>query len=242
MISTLSSLGFGTGSEQEFIALAEKLATTVTVVPGDPYAVWRSPSGAELWFHVSPDGTEIVGFTPFFAGESAIPLRLTARYTANPDTPHEGCIVAELAPEPGAPGVHPLAFEAVDALRHRDLALPHQGPARIVGFAHQIKAFASAEAFEAARNADLPFAPQSFVPLGLFQDTDTPPSASALVVGRVVRNREAVNEITGQPFHALVVEGLDATYDIVADPNAVEGAIARNGTVEVTCTLFGRLL
>jgi len=242
MISTLSSLGFGTGSEQEFITLAERLATTVPVVPGDPYAVWQSPSGAELWFHVSPDGTEIVGFTPFFAGESRVPVRLTARYPGNANTPHEGIVAAELAPEPGLPGIHPLVYESVDTLRHRTLSLPSEGHARIVGFAHQVKAFASAADFEAARASDLTFAPQSFVPLGLFAGADAPPSAAALIVGRLARHREAVNEITGQPFHALFVEGLDASYDIVADPAAVEGALAAGGTVEVTCTLFGRLL
>jgi hypothetical protein len=242
MISTLSSLGFGTGTEQEFVAVAEKLAATVTVVPGDPYAVWQSSSGAELWFHVSATGSEIVGFTPFFAGESRVPLRLTARIPGPAGNPHEGLIAAELTPAPGLPGIHPLVFEAVDALRHATLVLPREEKACIVAFAHQMKAFASAAEFEQRHANDLSFAPQSFVPLGLFTGADSQPSASALIVGRVARHRQTANEITGQPFHALLVEGLDATYDVVADPQAVEGAIVVGGTVEVTGTLFGRLL
>lgn len=247
MVSTLSTLGFDTGPEAEFVKLAEKLAATVQVTPGNPYAVWRAKSGVELWFHVTADGSEIVGFTPYFKGESRVPVRIATRYPRAGDSTHEGLLVGELTPAAGLPGLHPLVLEAVDFVDTASRPLPFSGHAQIVGFAHQLKAFASAEDYEAQQLAEPKFAARSFVPLGLFGMQDdagetAAPSTTALVVGEVMRHRHVTNEETGQQFHWLLVEGLEAAYDIVAESDAVEGDLAAGRTVEVTCNLVSRLI
>jgi hypothetical protein len=38
------------------------------------------------------------------------------------------------------------------------------------------------------------------------------------------------------------VESLEATFDILADPDVVVGEIVQGGTVEVACLLFGRFV
>jgi len=48
--------------------------------------------------------------------------------------------------------------------------------------------------------------------------------------------------VTGHSFHWLLVETLEATVDILADPEIVAGDVTKGGTVEVACLLFGRLV
>jgi hypothetical protein len=43
-------------------------------------------------------------------------------------------------------------------------------------------------------------------------------------------------------LHWLLVESLEATFDIVADPEVVLGEITAGGTIEAAVMMFGRLL
>ncbi len=53
--------------------------------------------------------------------------------------------------------------------------------------------------------------------------------------------RRLTNEATNTPYDWMLVETLDATIDVVADPAIVSGAIVEGGTIETTVLLFGRL-
>ena len=71
----------------------------------------------------------------------------------------------------------------------------------------------------------------------------TKPSDSA--TGRASLQPPATVKVWDVPtrtFHWLLVESLAATFDIVADPDVVEGDIVEGGTVEVGCVLIGRLI
>lgn len=249
MASNLSSIGFAYDDDETFTADMTKLAEQAAAGgSGKAYAVWHSPNGAELWFHVKADGSQIVGLTPFFDGTSKVSIRVQAIFQRPGDSDFEGAVTAWVAPGDDEQGTYPIVFDAPDYLAIPRSPEPFVGNARIVGFAHQLRAFPNAEAYSEAQPDDLKFAPQAFIPIGMFAtegedgDDAPPPSSSAMVTGTVSAHKVLSNDITGQTFHALAVETLEATIDIVADPAIMEGTISKGCTVEVSCTLFGRLL
>ncbi|MEO1206899.1 MAG: hypothetical protein AAFV45_11260 [Pseudomonadota bacterium] len=117
MVSNMSSLGFAVSNEHELQALVVKLAgeasAGLTTSVGD-YRIWRSRTGAELWFHVAntsapstaasasgqsqPEEREIVGLTPFFEGKSSVLANITTRFQRDGDTPFEGALQAWVLP------------------------------------------------------------------------------------------------------------------------------------------------
>lgn len=248
MASNLSTIGFEFTDDDQFVATMTRLADTRDLNSLGSYQIWRSPSGAELWFHVRNDGAQLVGVTPFFEGKSAIPVRVTDIFQRQGDSEFEGALSTWLAP-PGEPDVYPIVFDSVDFKSLSSHTLPFEAKARIAAFAFRIRAFSSVDAFEAAQSNEVKYAPQSFVPVGMFSSTSdeegsdaTPPASHAMFNGKVIEARLETNEITGRTFHVLLVESLDATFDVIADPAIVEGEIIPGGVVEVLANLFGRLL
>lgn len=271
MASNLSTIGFVFEDEDDFqammTALAESADGRLPARVGD-YVVWRSRTGAELWFHAAPPSAgpngpdavperEIHGLTPFFEGRSEVRVKLTTRSHRDGDNAFEGMFVGWVNPDETGEGSYPLSFDAVDFAAHESLELPAVRTVRIAGFARELRAFGSLAAYEASRGSDaVPLAGQCFVPIGLFADAAeadgdsdrgagtaaATPSSSALLTGRVVEHTRLTNERTGRAFHWLVVESLDATYDIVADPSVIVGEIRTGGTVEAVCWMFGRLI
>jgi hypothetical protein len=262
LASNLETIGLGVTDRQEFeklvTGLAEAAREGLSTPVGD-YAVWRSRSGAEVWLHIGPadsdgdDATrEIKGLTPFFDGTSDLTLNVTARINRPDDNAFEGAYQAWLCPT-GAPaddqeGSYPLVFDAVDFAAFSTQNLPAQCRARVCGFCRELTAFPDEAAFNAAQKDGMDFAAQSFFPVGLLADaaqtgaTNPAPSSNALINGIVRGHRELINEFTGQPFHWLEVETLDAKFDILASPGVIKGQIVEGGIVQAACWLFGRIL
>lgn len=251
MASNLSTIGFAFGDDHAFNAAMSRLAGQTCRrhgSEGDGYTVWRSATRAELWFHFNSKTREISGLTPFYEGDSEVSLKVTERLTRPRDTAFDGALMAWVSPDEDGVGVYPLVFDAVDFLTLSQRSLPAVLRARICGFADQVRAFPSAEDYEASQTSEPKFAAQSFIPIGMFasaaSERDTPdvPSSTALLAGRVAEHRLHTNEITGQRFHWVYIESLETAYDVVADPSVVDGRIVKGGTVEVSCSLFGRIL
>jgi hypothetical protein len=248
MVSNLSTIGLAFADDVAFNAsmtrLAAKAQRRVKTCAGD-YAVWRSETGAEVWFHHRTGGG-IAGLTPFFDGQSRMTVKVTERFKRPDDSPFEGALMAWMAPGDDGAGIYPLVFDAVDFAAISGRSLPCILEARIAGFAHQLRAFPSADAYDRSQTCEPKFAAQSFVPIGMFAtavaEGGGPPSSAALLAGRVGTHRRLTSDVTGQTFHWLLVESLGASFDIVADPEVVEGDIRDGATVEVCCWLFGRVL
>lgn len=264
MASNLSSIGFQFTSEEEFAetmsALAGAAEDRVSCEPGD-YIIWRAPTGAELWFHLPLFGNEdiaadLAGVNPFFSGDSDIGLKLTERVKRPDDNEFEGAFTAWVSPDAETgEGSYPLVFEAVDFAAQAERRLPVECRAMITGFARELRVFADEDEFSAFQEGNkegVPLAPRAFVPLGLYANSmreegekagaGPTPSPAALITGRILKHHELTNDAKGQPYHWLVVESLEATFDIVADPEVVKGKLAEGATVLVACMLFGRLL
>ncbi len=279
MASNLSTIGFTFADEATFndamIRLAGEADTRLGTPTGD-YAIWRSRSGAEIWFHLEADGPptaagrngsgsangaasngSIVGLTPFFEGENETELMLTDFWQRPEDNPFEGTITGWTGRGGNEPDSYPILFDAVDFAARLDLELPMKRKVRLVAFAREIAAFDSEDSYYAAKAEGPTFAGQAFVPIGMFaaaekgaggiveaggMEAASEPSSQCLMTGRVAATRRLVNEATGQSFHWLGIDSLDATFDVVADPDVITGEIVVGGTVEVHALMFGRIL
>ncbi len=258
MASNLSSIGFSFESAEDFqktmIELAAGAIERVGCDAGD-YSIWRSRTGAEIWFHLPFLGTEdaardIAGLTPFHEGASTIDVEVIERVHRSDDNDFEGALTAQTSDPDGSNDGYPLTFDAVDFAVHRTRELPFRAQARITGFARQVRAFADEAAYAADRSGplgEIALAPRAFIPVGQFSETsesDAPEAAAstALITGSVSEHRRYVNEVTGRAFDWMLVESLAATFDVVADPDIVTGDIVEGGTVEVGCVLIGRLV
>jgi hypothetical protein len=144
-------------------------------------------------------------------------------------------------------------FDAVDFAAREGGPWPAVRRVRIAGFGQEITVFASEDDYLAASAArpEPRLAAKSFISIGLFAaeaggppEPSAPqaPSSNALLTGRIASHRRFTNEATGRDFDWFLVESLDATFDVVADPEIVKGRIVPGGIVEATCWLFGRFL
>lgn len=256
MASNLSTIGFVFADEESFrasmVTCASEAALRVPCAGGN-YGVWRSRTGAEVWFHLgsADDGsTEIFGLTPFFDGQSDVRLKITGPVVRDGDNPFEGSFSGWVSPDDAEEGSYPVVFDAVDFAAHGADVWPDVRRVRLSGFARELQAFESDDAYYAVRgapDADNPkLAAHAFIPLGLFAaaqaDAPAVPSSEALLTGKVIEHRTFTNEATGKDFHWLLVESLEATFDILADPAVVSGTLSEGATIEAAVWMFGRLL
>lgn len=256
MASNLSTIGFAFASSQDFHDTMLQLvgdACEYHACPPGEYAIWRSRSGAEIWFHLEPPGHDageernIAGLTPFYEGGRATQLVLTSQVLRTGDNRFEGAYQAQVGGT-GEDHGYPLVFDAVNFSAHAHLRLPARRGVHLAGFARELKAYPGEAEYYAAQTREPVFAAQSFVPIGMFVADDAeggepgPPSSHAALTGRVLDARLLENEATGRRFHWLTVESLAIPIDIVADPEIVAGEIAVGATVEVICMLFGRIM
>lgn len=240
------------------MACAGKASDGIPCAEG-AYGIWRSETGAEVWFHLGTGDegkAEIFGLTPFFDGKSEVKLRITGVHTGQDDNPYEGSFEGWVAPDDGADGSYPIVFHAVDFAAHRGASWPDVRSVRLSGFAHNIQAFASDDDYYAARGTPdaehLKLSSHAFIPLGLFNAANdnsgngdaaaAGPVTAALLTGKILEHKTFTNEETSRTFLWLLVESLEATFDIVADPSVVSGEIVDGGTIEASVVMFGRVL
>lgn len=257
MASNLSAIGFEFADAEAFqrtmLQLAPNAVERVGCTSGD-YSIWRSRTGAEIWFHLVLLGTEdsaqdIAGLTPFYEGLGLQDIEVIERVHRADDNAFEGALTATMGDPDGSNAGFPLTFDAVDFAAHLDVALPFEAQARIVGFARSVRAFADDAAYAgdtSGPEGTIRLAPRAFIPVGQFPESEDeapgPPASTALLTGRVSEHRVLTNEATGRTFHWMLVETLATSLDIVADPESVTGEIVTGGTVEIGCWLIGRLL
>lgn len=256
MASNMSTIGFVFASDDEFHDTMIRLVTEAReyhACPPGEYAIWRSRTGAEVWFHI--EGTDsvgvneraIAGLTPFYEGGQTIQLVVTESIERDGYNAFEGAFQAKVGGT-GDDAGYPLVFDAVNFSAYRDRKLPARLKVRLAGFARELKAYPSEDAYYAAQTREPAFASKSFVPIGMFSTGSgdeagkQTPSSYAALTGRVREARVLENEATGRKFQWLSVESLDIPIDVVADLDVVSGAVVEGATVEIICYLFGRIM
>jgi hypothetical protein len=257
MASNLSSIGFVFRDAEEFharmLALAEESRERLRCEAGE-YAIWRSRTGAEVWFHLAPQDQDegqstILGLAPFFEGQSSAPVLVTQIHNRPDDTPLEGLLHGWVAPDGSGAGAYPLALDAIDFAAHAGRSLPVTWRCRVTGFCRNLNVHNDASTLPEMSEGQR-LAAQALIPIGLFNDADekvnptaaSSPEPTAWLTGIVRAHRLLENEATGRAFHWLSVESLAATYDLVADPDIVTGEISEGVIVEVMAWMFARVL
>ena len=273
MASNLTTIGLDGGTTDSFDKLMQHLVGAarerLASDPGD-YSIWRSATGAEVWFHVTgtreADGRlqdgEIIGFTPFFEGMSDVDIEIDAGFQRPGENPFEGAFRAWVAPDPAnGRGVHQIVFDCIDFAAHRNRELPIRCHAKLTAFARHITAYADENDYYDCQFENQKHTGRAFIALGLHgAGTDagrghvhdsaltldvalsaTLPSSDATLVG-AVEHRLLTDPDGGAPFYWLLVDSLGATFDVVADPSIITGSIVDGSTVDVRCVMFGRLI
>ena len=258
MVSNLSTIGFHFDNDDAFQKTMQHLTAgafeRLAGGPGD-YAIWRSRTSAEVWFHLTGERDEsgvltdndVVGLTPFFEGLSDVPVEIVEAIVRPGDNDFEGAFLAWVNPdEETGLGAHQIVFDAVDFAAHCDRPMPFQARAKLSGFAREIKIV---EPDDKSTRARADSTARSFMSIGLFPNRSqtgdvrgTSPTSNALLTGRIIEQTTLSNEETGSHFHWFLVQSADATFDILADPDLVPKDIAVGEIVQVGCLFFGRIV
>jgi hypothetical protein len=258
MVSNLSTIGFHFDDDDAFHETMQRLTAgafeRLACGPGD-YAIWRSRTSAEVWFHLTGErdaggalkDNGVVGLTPFFEGLSDVPVEVVEAIVRKGDNDFEGAFLAWVNPdEETGLGAHQIVFDAVDFAAHCDRPMPFKARVKLSGFAREIKIVGQDDKASMARVASTA---RSFMSIGLFPNLSASgggasdaPSSNALLTGRVVELSTLMNEETRANFHWLLVQSPDATFDILADPALVPANVAVGDVIQVGCLFFGRII
>jgi hypothetical protein len=245
MASHMSSLGFRFSTEQEFVDLAMTAATQGEPVQfsGGTYYRWSPAGGVELWAQVDEDG-QIIGLNPHFSGAARMLVKLIERVAREDDSPLDGAFYgwADPVEDDLEDGEYPFAFDAPDFKRHDELTLPAIVNVQLAAFAHELRAFENDEAFQAGETSEagetFKMAAESCIPSGTFSD---PPESTVIFNGHVLETAQLTNPHTERTFYWARVRTLGGEFDVVADPEIVEGAIVVGGVIGGSAWLSGRI-
>lgn len=210
-------------------------------VPGGEYYRWAPGAGAELWLQVA--GGRVIGLAPHFAGGTAMDAGIVGRVLLPDDNALEGCLHAWAnPPADGAPdaGDYPFVFAVPDYRALDRMPVPAPARVQIAAFAHELKVHASEEAYLASQQTELKFAPESFIPSGMFGAEDAAPVPLALINGRVLAAERRMNP-AGGAFWWMHVRTLGGEVDVVAEEEMVAESPVAGGIVSGEFYLSGRV-
>ena len=248
MPSHMSAIGFEVETEQQFQEYASlALARGEAVKTGSGvYVKWAPGFGIELWAQGDNDKT-FAGLNPHFTGGGMMQVRLTERLTRPDDSSLDGAFYGWAGPEDegAAEGLFPLVFDCPDFDTHRQLVLPTLADVQLAAFAHSIDVYEDDDHFESSQDSDASFAPESFIPAGLFPSEDDSvqtPKSYAVFQGHVLAASLITNPATEREFHWALVKTLGGDIDVLADPQLVESEIHVGNVISGYFWLSGRLI
>jgi hypothetical protein len=258
--NNFSTIGFDVPTQDALSDLFRIVATsgTVETSPLGRYVRWPEGPGEQLWAQVDQTGAA-VGLNPYFEGSAGLPVAVVDA-VRDPEHPMDGYVWCWAAPRDDDPesGDYPVVIDLPDFDAATDgLTLPWFGSMQVAAFARSLDCWPDDAAYEASeaekwahRAVDgerevKGFAAESFIPTGTFsigEQADAPPSAQAWFTGHVLDTTVRTNAHTGLTFHHVLVHTLGGEYDVVADPEVLDGEPAVGGVVQVSAWLTGRLL
>lgn len=248
MPNHMSTLGFQIGTPQDFADLARWAAESgkaIELSGGEQYIVWSPGDGIELWAQVDQRG-ELIGMNPHFSGDARMRAHLIKRFSRPEDGPLDGAFYGRAGFSGDGPedGLYPFAFDAPDFRTYDARRPPANVTVQLAGFARELKAFADEQALRAKGSL---MAVESCIPSGTFTPGPgggpiDPPKSEVIFYGRVLETAQLVNSLTHLPFYWARVRTLGGEFDMLADPEVVEGTIVKDGIVGGLFWLSGRLI
>ena len=251
MANHFTSLGFPIETEEEYhqlVADAAENGTEYATTDG-VYLQWTVETGAELWVHVNLEN-QVTGLEPHFAGVSRMRVRVDHPIIASEEYLMEGGFYAwsEPSKEEGAesPGLFPFVFSTPDFQVHAERSLPSLMDVQLVGFAHELEAFTTEQAYYDSQQSDIKFAAESFIPSGLFVQPDasgnrSSPEPYGMVTGHVKESALIENARTGVSFWWARIQTAGGEIEIVADPETLVGELMPGGVIRGSFWLSGRV-
>lgn len=247
MASHFTSLGFNISNHEDFsnyFQLTHENGDKIKTNLGT-YIKWNIGCGIELWEQLDVNNLAI-GLNPHFSGTSRIKVRIQNKIRRDNDSELDGAFNCWADPtEIEEDGVYPFVFDLPDMANYNNIEMPQTVLAQITGFAHELSAYRNDEEFDNSQESIPKFASKSFIPVGLFSqygENNTQPEAMAIFSGHVIETRKIKNPFTGKEFIWVKVNTLGGEYDIVADPEVVDGNISIDGVVFGTFWLSGRII
>ncbi|MBU5483744.1 hypothetical protein KQI86_05330 [Clostridium sp. MSJ-11] len=209
------------------------------------YIKWSIGNGVELWGQIDKNNRAI-GMNPHFTGKSKMRVRITDKIKREDDTVLDGAFYCWADPQEGeSQGAYPFVFDLPDMEIYREINTPQIVNAQITGFAHKISVYKDDEEFSNSQEKEFKLAPEAFIPVGLFNSTEKDRNSSqamAMFTGHVVDRCKLRNFYTDIEFIWAKVSTLGGEFDIVVDPEILEGDICVNDVVEGTFWLSGRII
>ena len=240
MVNKLSTIGFRVETREQYLAIAQELVETAEIIDmfDGEYLRWSSASGAEMWMHADLEGG-LTGMVPHFAGESLVRIRLEKRVTRPEQDFLDGAFYGTFGS-----GDYPVVFDCPDSALSRARRLPTDVDVQIAAFAMSIEVFDSQEAF---RSKVPRFSSRSYIPSGTFNPTPDggtidPPISTAIFSGHITKSALKRNEYSGNEFYWVIAESLDASFDVVIDPQLVERAPKVGDVLLGSFWLSGRIM
>lgn len=248
MPSHFSTIGFPIESEDDMYELAAKASESAEEIACESgrYLKWSSPEGAQLWLQVDGDN-DLVGMTPSFSGESVMAVNITHEVIRSGDSPFEGAVHGWVNPDDTGSGDYPFIFDLVDKAQYGALEYPFISEVTLSAFAHELTVYDSEEEYDAVESDEPKFAVESFIPAGLFTEEDpateehAEPQSFAVFTGRILKQRECTNPLSGAGYHWALVKTLGGTIDLVIDPELVEKPLKVGGVVSGYFWLNGKI-
>lgn len=245
-MSNLSDIGFSVTTQEEFTVLLEravesgqKLETT-----GGFYVRNADLSGAELWLQFESEG-DLIGMNPHFRGKSRIPVALE-RPVKREQSHLDGGWLAWVNPsdtQDPESGDFPFVFDCPDFELH-SYDFPGTYHIQLTAFSQEIRFFPGEDSFvKAQEQEEIPFASQSFIPVGLIGPDDTEsPEAQVLLTGIVREVEDKKNQFSGQWFTWILLETLGVTLDLVVDRSEFPQEPQIGGVIQCQAWLSGQVV
>lgn len=205
---------------------------------------WSDPSGAELWIYVDETGT-MKSVQPHFTGGPRIDLELQEVVERPEISPYDGGFIGLTltgGTHPALGGGFPILFDAPDFPDVKDAFLTARHGVELAAFAVELNAYASEEDFRAAQPDMKPLEIPAFVPAGLLGKTQgDPPTAHALMVGRLLRGERVTNDLTGRAFFKLLMETPAGPTVLLVEPDLLPSVPLEGSVLQAGVWISGRI-
>lgn len=255
MPSHFTMLGFPAETREEIGSLMYEAArySDSYDAPSGFYAQFAAGE-VELWIQSVPDGTKrrIVGINPHYSGNSRMLVKVI-KTVVDPEFPLDGAFYAWANPpeDETSGGDYPFVFKVPDyEIALAKLTLPAVVTVQIAAFARRLDCFETDESYRewqkgAENSGEHGLATEAFIPTGLFiaqEKENKQPTAEALFSGHIEVAELRTNPVTNRQFQYLSVKTFGGTFDIITDPQIVQGQPLVGGVVEGSFWLSGKIL
>lgn len=245
-MSNLSNIGFCIESESEFFELAEKvykIGQKIRVKNGS-YVFYSDSSGAELWVQLDKNNS-LIGMNPHFNGVSKRNVSITEEVKPL-ETILDGAFQCWADPtnqsEPES-GYYPFVFDLPNSKAIKNIKFPFYTTIQLSAFTQEIEIFKNEDNFYSSQQDEPKFASQSFLPLGLFNNSEENQSgAYGMFAGFIKECELKQNTLTKNHFYHLLVDTLGGEVDVVLDNKLAITEPEKDDIIKGQFWLSGKLI